>query len=64
MQSEEVAPDWKDLEAQKLLGVGRVRLVLHKPTGATYALKAVRKHQVVATKQERHIVNKKKILAR
>ena len=59
-------PKFVDLELRRILGVGtfgRVKLVVHKPTGQTYALKCMRKAQVVATKQQLHVLNEKKILA-
>ena len=59
-------PQWKDLELRRILGVGtfgRVKLVLHKPTNTAYALKCMRKQQVVATKQQSHVLNEKRILA-
>ena len=42
-------PKFKDLELRRILGVGtfgRVKLVIHKPTGVSYALKCMRKAQV------------------
>ena len=57
---------WEDLELRRILGVGtfgRVKLVLHKPTNTAYALKCMRKQQVVATKQQSHVLNEKRILA-
>jgi CRP-like cAMP-binding protein len=59
-------PKFADLELRRILGVGtfgRVKLVVHKQTGVTYALKCMRKAQVVATKQQSHVLNEKKILA-
>jgi cGMP-dependent protein kinase len=59
-------PKWEDLEIRRILGVGtfgRVKLVRHKPTGQAYALKCMRKQQVVATKQQSHVLNEKRILA-
>ena len=59
-------PKWKDLELRRILGVGtfgRVKLVVHQPTNKTYALKCMRKAQVVATKQQNHVLNEKNILA-
>jgi len=56
---------WADLETRRLLGCGtfgRVRLVLHKPTGNAYALKGMRKEQIVEMKQQKNIINEKKIL--
>jgi len=59
-------PKFADLEIRRILGVGtfgRVKLVIHKPTNVTYALKCMRKAQVVATKQQSHVLNEKRILA-
>ena len=58
-------PKFTELELRRILGVGtfgRVKLVVHKPTGNTYALKCMRKAQVVATKQQSHVLNECKIL--
>uniref|UniRef100_A0A7S0J4A9 cGMP-dependent protein kinase n=1 Tax=Calcidiscus leptoporus TaxID=127549 RepID=A0A7S0J4A9_9EUKA len=60
------APAWEDLELRRILGVGtfgRVKLVVHKPTVQTYALKCMRKAQVVQMKQQQHVMHEKKILA-
>jgi len=49
-----------------VLGVGtfgRVKLVRHKPTGVAYALKCMRKGQMVAMKQVAHVLNEKQLLA-
>jgi len=59
-------PHFYDLELRRILGVGtfgRVKLVIHKPTQVSYALKCMRKAQVVATKQQSHVLNEKRILA-
>jgi len=59
-------PKFADLELRRILGVGtfgRVKLVIHKPTGVSYALKCMRKAQVIATKQQSHVLNEKRILA-
>ena len=43
-------PRFGDLEARQMLGVGAfgaVRLVRHKPSGATYALKILSKARVL-----------------
>mmetsp|Transcript_28502 Transcript_28502/g.70872 ORF Transcript_28502/g.70872 Transcript_28502/m.70872 type:complete len:787 (-) Transcript_28502:604-2964(-) len=59
-------PKFADLELRRILGVGtfgRVKLVIHKPSGVSYALKCMRKAQVVATKQQSHVLNEKRILA-
>jgi len=58
-------PKFTELELRRILGVGtfgRVKLIVHKPTGNTYALKCMRKAQVVATKQQSHVLNECKIL--
>uniref|UniRef100_A0A7S4BY39 cGMP-dependent protein kinase n=1 Tax=Chrysotila carterae TaxID=13221 RepID=A0A7S4BY39_CHRCT len=57
---------FEDLEQRNILGVGtfgRVRLVVHTPTQTPYALKCMRKGQVVALKQVEHVMNEKNILA-
>ena len=54
-----------DLEEKDVLGIGsfgKVTLVQHKKTGATYALKAVSKYRVFRTGQEEHIINEKRVL--
>jgi CRP-like cAMP-binding protein len=59
-------PKWADLELRRILGVGtfgRVKLVKHTPSQQTFALKCIRKAQVVATKQQTHVLNEKRILA-
>jgi len=73
--AKKVAPKWEDLDVRRILGVGtfgRVKLVVHKPAGSDsktgagqtpYALKCMRKAQVVATKQQSHVLNEKNILA-
>ena len=46
-------PKWDDLEVRRVLGCGtygRVKLTVHTPTGKTYALKCMRKAQVVKEK--------------
>jgi len=56
----------RDLKLMTILGVGtfgRVKLVLHLPTNTPYALKCMRKGQIVALKQVEHVMNEKKILA-
>ena len=56
----------KDLKVHNILGVGtfgRVKLVVHKPTDTPYALKCMRKGQIIALKQVEHVMNEKKILA-
>jgi len=64
-RSDKNAPKWEDLEVRRLLGCGtfgRVRLVLHTPTGQAFALKGMRKEQIVEMKQQKNIINEKKIL--
>ena len=59
-------PKFKDLDVRRILGVGtfgRVKLVVHKPTDTPYALKCMRKGQIIALKQVEHVMNEKKILA-
>ena len=54
-----------DLEVMRTLGVGtfgRVKMVRHKPTGVPYALKCMRKGQMVAMKQVEHVMNEKSIM--
>ena len=61
------APKFGDLELRRILGVGtfgRVKLVVHKKTGETYALKCMRKAQVVAMRQQAHVLLEKEILSR
>ena len=36
--------------------------MLHKPTGTPYALKCMRKGQIIALKQVDHVMNEKQIL--
>lgn len=54
-----------DLRKVGMLGVGtfgRVWLVDHAPSGATYALKCMRKKQLIALKQVEHVHNEISIL--
>lgn len=54
-----------ELEHLAILGVGtfgRVRMVRHRPTKSTYALKCMRKGQVIALKQVEHVKNEKHLL--
>jgi hypothetical protein len=54
-----------DLKMMTILGVGtfgRVKLVLHTPTNTPYALKCMRKGQIIALKQVEHVMNEKSIL--
>ena len=53
----------QDLKLLSILGVGtfgRVKLVVHERT--PYALKCMRKGQVIALKQEEHVMNEKQLL--
>jgi len=56
----------EDLKQLAILGVGtfgRVKLVLHEKDGnRPYALKCMRKGQVIALKQVEHVMNEKKLL--
>ena len=55
-----------DLRLHNILGVGtfgRVKLVVHTPTNTPYALKCMRKGQIMALKQVEHVMNEKRILA-
>jgi len=66
MAKRPAAPEWSDLEIRRILGVGtfgRVKLILQKSTQQTYALKCMRKAQVVQTKQQQHVMHEKKILS-
>ena len=54
-----------DLDVIKTLGVGtfgRVKMVKHKPTSVPYALKCMRKGQMVAMQQVQHVINEKELL--
>jgi len=56
---------YAELEQRAILGVGtfgRVKLVVHTPTQTPYALKCMRKGQVIALKQVEHVMNEKKLL--
>lgn len=60
------APKWGDLRIGRILGVGtfgRVRLTLHVPTDSSYALKCMRKAQVIKTNQTTQLLYEKRILA-
>ena len=55
-----------DLELRRILGVGtfgRVKLVLHTPINMVYALKYMRKQQIVATKQQSHVLSERILAA-
>lgn len=54
-----------DLEIMQTLGFGtfgRVKMVRHKPTDVPYALKCMRKGQMIAMKQVEHVMNEKSIM--
>jgi len=54
-----------DLEVMRTLGTGtfgRVKMVRHKPTDCAYALKCMRKGQMIAMKQVDHVMNEKVIM--
>jgi len=60
------AIEFGDLKAVATLGkgsFGHVQLVQHRKTGATYALKAVNKAQIVATGQQSHVLSEKRVMA-
>jgi CRP-like cAMP-binding protein len=55
-----------DLRFMATLGTGtfgRVKLVQHKRTAATYAMKILQKAQVVQFQQQRNVINEKKVMA-
>jgi len=55
----------EEMEVMRTLGVGsfgRVKMVRHKPTDTPYALKCMRKGQMVAMRQVEHVRNEKNIL--
>lgn len=57
---------FSDLEQRATLGTGtfgRVKLVVHRPTGTPYALKALQKSQIVAMRQQKNVIREKEILA-
>ena len=54
-----------DLDVRRILGVGtfgRVKLAVHKPTGKPYALKCMRKAQIIENKMTSHVLAEKRIL--
>jgi len=56
---------WSDLQLHAILGegsFGRVKLVLHRPTKTTYALKCLRKGHVIKFQQTEHVVNEKRVM--
>lgn len=58
--------NFADLDQRNTLGTGtfgRVRLVVHRPTGNVYALKALQKAQIVALNQQKNVIREKEILA-
>jgi cAMP-dependent protein kinase regulator len=58
---------FKELEHKATLGTGtfgRVRLVFHRKTNRVFALKMLKKSQIVALRQEKNIMNEKDILMR
>ncbi|KAJ1487383.1 hypothetical protein T484DRAFT_1786722, partial [Baffinella frigidus] len=55
-----------DLELHETLGTGtfgRVRMVRHKGSDKYFALKVLKKQEVVRLKQLEHVMNEKKVLA-
>ena len=57
---------WADLEQGRILGIGalgRVKLVLHRPSGEAFALKCMRKAQIVEAELVRHVMDERRILA-
>ena len=42
--------------------LGRVKLVLHRPTQTPYALKCLRKGHVIKSQQTEHVVNEKRVM--
>ena len=56
---------WADLEIHAVLGegsFGRVKLARHTPTRAVYALKCLRKGQLLKLQQVEHVVNEKRVM--
>jgi len=56
---------WEELEVHSVLGegsFGRVKLTLHTPTRNTYALKCLRKGQLLKFQQVEHVVNEKRVM--
>jgi serine/threonine protein kinase len=56
----------KDLNVMETLGTGtfgRVRLIQHRATGQYFALKVLKKYEVVRLKQVEHVLSEKAILA-
>lgn len=55
--------DLKVLATLGIGGFGRVELVqIHNETHRTFALKQLKKHHIVETKQQEHVLNEKRIL--
>lgn len=58
---------FSDLEPIKLIGIGSfafVRLVLHRPTNTTYALKSMYRGNIIALNQVAHVLSEVSILKR
>ena len=56
-----------DIESIKLIGIGSfacVRLVLHRPTNTTYALKTMHRGNTIALNQVAHVLSEAQILKR
>jgi len=56
---------WDDLEQHRILGegsFGRVRLVVHKASNQTYALKGLYKGQIIQFQQVEHVLAEKRIM--
>ncbi|KAI8914349.1 kinase-like domain-containing protein [Gorgonomyces haynaldii] len=56
---------FEDLEIKNTLGTGsfgRVHLVKYKPTGKHYAMKVLRKSEIIKLRQVEHTINEKNIL--
>ncbi|KDO27487.1 AGC protein kinase [Saprolegnia parasitica CBS 223.65] len=57
--------DFSELDKVDTIGAGtfgHVFMVKHKPSGVTYALKCMQKHNIVATHQVHNILNEKRII--
>ncbi|KAK9843783.1 hypothetical protein WJX81_006189 [Elliptochloris bilobata] len=57
---------FQDLELRRIIGTGQfgtVRIVLHRPTGEVYALKALPKAALVEAKQVEHAAAERRLLA-
>jgi len=56
---------YEDLTIENILGVGtfgRVKLAVHKKTFRPYALKCMRKGQIIGLKQVEHVINEKRVM--